>query len=399
MRHLDEAMVSITTGEVSPIATGIIYCAVIDACVGAQDLRRAAEWTDAVSVLVRQRARRRAVPRPVPRPPLADPDGARATGTTPAPKRSAPVPSSPTSATQRSGTPCTSRGSCTGCGVTSIGPSSPTVRPAVRGVSRTPASACCGWPRATSTTPRASARRMLDETRTSLDRPAILAAVVEVLIAAGALDEAMTACDELDRCAAQGAELLRAMASKSRASLLHARGDDHGAAVAVRGALVSWRQLDMPFEEARTRALAARILTAVGDRDAAELERQSAQVTFERLAACTELADLRRGTPSPVAPLTDRECEVLRLVAVGSTNRDIADALVISEHTVARHMQNIFAKLGVSSRAAATVWADQYRLSCERAARGQEVRRCRQRRKWCPRAMPGAPRDPYRRDD
>ena len=208
----------------------------------------------------------------------------------------------------------------------------------------------------------ASARRMLDETRTSLDRPAILAAVVEVLIAAGALDEAMTACDELDRCAAQGAELLRAMASKSRASLLHASGDDHGAAVAVRGALVSWRQLDMPFEEARTRALAARILTALGDRDAAELERQSAQVTFERLAARTELADLRRGTPSPVAPLTDRECEVLRLVAVGSTNRDIADALVISEHTVARHMQNIFAKLGVSSRAAATAWAYEHRV-------------------------------------
>ena len=99
-----------------------------------------------------------------------------------------------------------------------------------------------------------------------------------------------------------------------------------------------------------------------GDRDAAELERQSAQVTFERLAARTDLADLRRGTPSPVAPLTDRECEVLRLVAVGSTNRDISDALVISEHTVARHMQNIFAKLGVSSRAAATAWAYEHRV-------------------------------------
>jgi len=55
--------------------------------------------------------------------------------------------------------------------------------------------------------------------------------------------------------------------------------------------------------------------------------------------------------------LTAREREVLRLVAAGRTNREIAAELVISEHTVARHLQNMFLKLGLSSRAAATAWA------------------------------------------
>lgn len=55
--------------------------------------------------------------------------------------------------------------------------------------------------------------------------------------------------------------------------------------------------------------------------------------------------------------LTAREAEVLRLVAEGGTNKDIARTLVISEHTVARHLNNIFAKLGVGSRASATAYA------------------------------------------
>jgi DNA-binding NarL/FixJ family response regulator len=60
--------------------------------------------------------------------------------------------------------------------------------------------------------------------------------------------------------------------------------------------------------------------------------------------------------------LTAREVQVLRLIAGGHSNREIADALFISEHTVARHVQNIFAKLSVSSRAAATAFAYSHQL-------------------------------------
>ena len=111
----------------------------------------------------------------------------------------------------------------------------------------------------------------------------------------------------------------------------------------------------MPFDEARARALMAQACQAIGDRDTAELERDAAIATFKTLRADTELSrlDASPGT----AALTGRECDVVRLVALGRSNREIASELLISEHTVARHLQNIFVKLGLSSRAAATAYA------------------------------------------
>jgi DNA-binding NarL/FixJ family response regulator len=105
---------------------------------------------------------------------------------------------------------------------------------------------------------------------------------------------------------------------------------------------------------------------ALGDHDAAGFEMDAARATFERLGARPDLARVARlcaeeETPR-LAELTDRECEVLRLVASGKTNREIAGVLVISEHTVARHLQNIFMKLGLSSRAAATAYAYEHDL-------------------------------------
>jgi DNA-binding NarL/FixJ family response regulator len=117
----------------------------------------------------------------------------------------------------------------------------------------------------------------------------------------------------------------------------------------------------MPYDVARARVAISLACRALGDRDAAEVELDSARLVFERLAArpdADRLATLAATGPAARADrLTDRECDVLRLVAAGKTNREIADALVISQHTVARHLQNTFVKLGVSSRAAATAYA------------------------------------------
>jgi DNA-binding NarL/FixJ family response regulator len=142
--------------------------------------------------------------------------------------------------------------------------------------------------------------------------------------------------------------------------VLLARGAPSAAGDILRHAIGGWHAVEMPFEEARTRVLLAEAHRALGDLDAADLELDAARATFERLGARSELPD--RDAPPLATPLTGRESEVVRLVADGRTNREIAAELCISEHTVARHLQNIFAKLGVSSRAAATAYAVKHGL-------------------------------------
>jgi DNA-binding CsgD family transcriptional regulator len=133
--------------------------------------------------------------------------------------------------------------------------------------------------------------------------------------------------------------------------------DPREALAAARAAERTWRDLDAPYEAARARVLIGRACRALGDEDTAALELEAAREVFSRLGAAPDVARvaaLARGAPGG---LTARELEVLRLVAAGRSNREIAAALVISEHTVARHLQNSYAKLGVSSRTAAIALA------------------------------------------
>jgi len=127
-----------------------------------------------------------------------------------------------------------------------------------------------------------------------------------------------------------------------------------------------WRDLGAPYEAARVRVLIGIACRAVGDSDTADMEFDAARLGFQQLGAATELARVEAliGKAPLDAPggLSAREVEVLALVAKGKTNREISTALVISEHTVARHLQNVFAKLGVSSRTAATAFAFEHGL-------------------------------------
>ena len=105
---------------------------------------------------------------------------------------------------------------------------------------------------------------------------------------------------------------------------------------------------------------------ALGDADSARLELEAARGIFARLGAAVDLDRLARPDGDPTSGgrggLSPRELEVLRLVATGKTNREIADELVVSARTVDRHVSNIFAKLHVSSRAAATAYAYEHQL-------------------------------------
>jgi len=131
----------------------------------------------------------------------------------------------------------------------------------------------------------------------------------------------------------------------------------------VDAALAGWSRLNAPYEVARCRLLRARILRALGESDAATADLEAARRVFLELGARSSLAELNALTGErPTTTLTARELEVLRLVSTGLTNRGIAERLSLSEKTVARHLSNIFAKLGLSTRSAATAYAYEHGL-------------------------------------
>lgn len=211
-----------------------------------------------------------------------------------------------------------------------------------------------------------SLRAALAGERTNhLKRARLCAAQVEVALAAGDLETAAGACAELESTAhAYGSSGLEATASHARGQVRLAEGVTSEALAALRAACRSWQDLDAPYHSARTRVLIAEAYRALGDASAAELELEAAHVVFQRLGATTDArytAERAAGTPPP-GGLSDREVEVLRLVSTGSSNREIAEELVISEKTVHRHLSNIFGKLELSSRTAAAAFAYEHGL-------------------------------------
>jgi ATP/maltotriose-dependent transcriptional regulator MalT len=209
----------------------------------------------------------------------------------------------------------------------------------------------------------AAIRRASAEITEPLKRAALLPAYVEIALDAGEVEEASTACEELQALAGRyESAMLAAMVAHSRGAVELAHGDAHAALVALREAHRIWLELDAPYEVARTRALLARACSELGDEEAARLELEAACAIFRQLGATPDLARIEPPGDRDSHGLSARELEVLRLVAAGRSNREIAGELVISEHTVARHVQNIYAKLDLSSRAAATAFAFEHDL-------------------------------------
>jgi len=204
--------------------------------------------------------------------------------------------------------------------------------------------------------------RMAEEVREPPRRALVLDAYVEIALAADNHAAAQKASDELAALVSDyEVPLLRALALRSAGGVLLATGDARGALANLRQSWNLWCELPVPYEAARVRCLIAEACSKLGDEDNAILELSAARETFEQLGAAADLACVRamllKLKSQDGGPLTGREVEVLRLVASGMTNRRIAAALNISEKTVARHMSNIFTKLDLASRTAATAYA------------------------------------------
>lgn len=217
----------------------------------------------------------------------------------------------------------------------------------------------------------AAMRRVLGATSESLQRARFLPAHVEIMLAAGELDEARRAADELGEIAqGVGMEMLDAIADHAKGAVTLAEGDACAAVDPLRQAQQTWQRLGAPYLSARIRVLLARAFRELGDEDGAALEVAGAKKIFAQLGAAPDLAALeaKAGAAPGAGPatgahgLSPRELEVLLLVASGKTNKLIARELCLSEKTVDRHVSNIFVKLDVPSRAAATAWAYRHGL-------------------------------------
>jgi len=364
---LDEVLLTITSRELSPLIVGHAYCALMEACFDAFDVRRATEWTEIVRRWCEDQ-----------------PDIVAYRGDCMVHRAEIlQMRGSWQDALEQSRIACRRLADPPGQGALAHGHYRRAELHRVRGeyaeaedayreaarLGRPPEPGLALLRLAQGETERAAAmmRRALAECGPTHERGRLLPAYVEVMLADGDLRAARDGVEELAAIArAFGAPLVRAQCEHAQGALLFAEARHAEALAALRRASALWHDLEAPYDLARTRVLVALCCRALGDEDSAQLELDAAASTFRQLGAAPDLARAEALLPPETLlsdrVLSDRETDVLRLVARGMTNRAIADELVISEKTVARHVSNILTKLGVSSRAAATAYAYEHDL-------------------------------------
>jgi DNA-binding CsgD family transcriptional regulator len=358
LKCLDETMLAVVAGELLPIMTGLMYCAVIDTCRRVYALGRAREWTAAFSSVCQQQPDMIAFTGvcQVHRAEILQLQGAwlealaeacraceRALGADRIP---------PAAALYQQGEIHRLRGE--------FAKAEDAYRRASElGFEPQPGLALLRLAQGRTRTACTAIRRLTTATSDRMRRAGLLPAHLDIMLASGDLEEARRARDELQALArAFDADALRAVVAQADGAIAIAEGDPHAALDPLRCAFDIWKRFDAPYEAARVRVLIGDACRAIGDNEAAALEFEAAKSVFARLGAQPELARLSAATsPTPRGPLTARELQVLRLISMGCTNKQIAAELSVSERTIDRHVTNILTRLDVRSRTAATAYA------------------------------------------
>lgn len=367
MPLLDEVMVSIAASEVSPVTAGIVYCAVIEACMDAYDLPRAQAWTAAFTRWCG-----------------AQPDLVPFQGNCQIHRaRIMQFQGEWSSAFDAAQDACRrlfgqlAQPAAGGAlyqlaELHRLRGEFAKARDAYRQASRwvrdpQPGLALLLLAQGRTEAAIAAIRRVLSETQAASERSRLLGGAIEIMLAAADFSGARAAAEELrERAGVMGSLWLNAEAAHWEGAVLLAEQEQLAALESARRACSAWQQLDAPYETARTRVLLGLAYRGLGDQESAESEFDAARWAFLQLGAGPDAAKVDALAPGQQAvrhhPLTHRESQVLLLVASGKSNREIAAVLFLSEKTVAHHVSNIFMKLDLTSRAAATAYAYEHGL-------------------------------------
>jgi DNA-binding CsgD family transcriptional regulator/tetratricopeptide (TPR) repeat protein len=361
---LDEAMIEISTAEVSPIVAGMVYCSMIEACQELSDFSRAASWTTALTKWCD------AQPGLVPYTGQCSLHRGQIMRLRGAYDEALAEFALAQRRYRKEGTPAPAGRALTEQGdVLRIRGKFDEAEAAYRqaaelGHEPQPGLALAWLARGRTTAAVSAVRRLLAEARGPVQRSWMLPAAVEVLVSAGIVDQARQHSEELAGIASSFRNnALRAMATYAVATVNLASGETENALGNARESRRLWSDVESPYESARARVLVARALRELGDEDSATTEFAVARRAFAEVGAVPAAQEVDRllGRVRP-GGLTEREVEVLRLVAEGRGNHEIARVLVLSQKTVERHLSNIFTKLDVPSRTAAAAYAHEHGL-------------------------------------